>query len=238
LIAGAAVVFFATATSRPRSGLLLGVLLVTAALFLKGWRSRPERRGLVVWTAIGGVAILGAALTTVRPLRETLARFGEFSGRPGAVLTGGHFRPLQHRVAWLMVADRPWLGWGGGSYLYLSPLYVERVPALMQVLREQRQNHRPVFSHADGDWLEFIVEYGLTGAALLATVAVSWAAWTLKRIRRLGTEPLVLAAGAGVVLAQATIDPVLRSPAVLSALVAVAWLVVTMAHAEEATGGG
>jgi hypothetical protein len=234
LIACAVIVYAGTVTCRPRSGLLLGTLLVAGALALKGWRSGGERRRLVGWIAGAGAAALLIALVTVRPLRENVARFGEFARQPSAVFTGGNFRPLQHRVAWAMIADRPWLGWGGGSYLYLSPVYAPRVPELMQALQAQHQNHWPVFPHADGDWLEFLAEYGVLGAALPVTVAAAWAAWVLARIRRLGTVPAVLAAGVALVLAQAAIDPVLRNPAVLGALVVTGWLTVVFQQAEDA----
>jgi O-antigen ligase len=233
LIAAAVIVYAATVTSRPRSGLLLGTLLVVGALALKGWRARPERRRLVGWVASGGVIALGLAVVTVTPLRETVARFGELSDRPSALFTGGNFRPLQHRAGWLMVEERPWVGWGGGSYLYLSPVYSRRVPELMQVLRSQGQNHHPVFPHADGDWLEFLVEYGVLGTVLLATSVGAWAWWILARIRRLGTVASVFAAGGALVLAQGTIDPVLRNPAVLGAMIAAAWLAVVFQRMEE-----
>jgi O-antigen ligase len=214
---------------------LLGTVLVVGALGLKALRAKPEhRRRVVELSAAGGVALL-IALATVGPLRENVARFGEFAARPSAVFTGGNFRPLQHQVAWAMVRDRPWFGWGGGSYLYLSPAYAPRVPEMMHALRSQRQNHRPIFPHADGDWLEFIVEYGLVGAALLVTIAAGWLVWVLGRIRSLGTASLVMAAGVMLVLAQALIDPVLRNPAVLGALVAVAWIAVMLQSEREST---
>jgi O-antigen ligase len=233
LLGAIALVYAGTVTCRPRSGLLLGTVLVVAALALRGVRAKPEHRRRVAWFAVAAAGALALALTTVRPLRETVARFGEFSRQPSTVFTGGSFRPLQHRVAWAMVADQPWLGWGGGSYLYLSPVYAPRVPELMQALRNQRQNHRPVFPHADGDWLEFIVEYGVAGAALLVTIAVSWLVWMLGRIRLLGTSSLVMAAGVLLVLAQALIDPVLRNPVVLATLAATAWLAVMLQRERE-----
>jgi O-antigen ligase len=224
LLAVAVMVYAATVTCRPRSGLVLGTALVVGALVVKGWRARPERRRLVGWIAGAGALALGVALVTVRPLRENVARFGEFSGKPSAVLTGGNFRPIQHKVAWLMVGERPWLGWGGGSYLYLSPRHGRQVPELMQVMRDQRQNHWPVFPHADGDWLEFLVEYGVIGTALFLGVVLAWAWPLVSRIRRLGTPAAVLAGGVGLVVVQALIDPVLRNPAVLGAAAGAAWL--------------
>ncbi|OAM91280.1 O-antigen ligase family protein [Termitidicoccus mucosus] len=221
---GAAVtlVWLGVMSGRHRAGMVLGAMLAVAAVFL-AWRraANPAVKRRVVVAAAAGVAVMLAGILTVPAWRETAARFGEVAG-PRELVRGGSFRPLLHETAWLMSKDERLFGWGGGAYLYLFNEYSASVPDLAAAF-ERQGLHRVVFAHADSDWLEFLVEYGILGLAFLATPLVCWLGWLARRARRLPAATWMLTAGALAVFAQATLDPVFRNPVTLAALVIVFW---------------
>jgi O-antigen ligase len=115
-----------------------------------------------------------------------------------------------------MWQDQPAWGWGGGAYMYLFNTYQEQVPQLRaQIYREQPNLNRFYMVNADSDWVEFLVEYGVVGIALLCATVVSmasalwrWRAWSQGL-------PLFLGLGAVGIILHGYLDHVLRNPALL-----------------------
>jgi O-antigen ligase len=90
------------------------------------------------------------------------------------------------------------------------------VPQLRaQIYREQPNLNRFYMVSADSDWVEFLVEYGVVGVALLIAaagiLAVAWWRW------RGWTQnlPLFLGLGAVGIILHGYLDHVLRNPALL-----------------------
>lgn len=227
-----ALVWLGCVSGRHRSGILLGSALVGLALLQIWWRARARTRLKVALIGVCGAAVLAAGISVVPPLRETAERFAEFRAEPATILRGGNFRMLQHEVAWRMFDDARVFGWGGGCYLYLYNGYYRQVPELARELEAQGLN-RIVFPHADSDWAEFLAEYGIAGTSLFVAPLLCWLAWFLPRAKRTRAEVWLLAAGVACVLTQASIDPALRNPVVLSATAGAAWLAVKLHRARR-----
>lgn len=230
MLAAPAIVWLGCVSGRHRAGILLGTALVVFALLQIWWRARSRVRLKIAVLAVCGAAVLATGVSVAPPLRETFGRFAEFRDAPALLLRGGNFRTLQHEVAWGIFGDARAFGRGGGCYLYLFNEYYRRVPELAAELDAQKLN-RVVFPHADGDWQEFLAEYGIAGMALFVMPLMCWLAWLLPRWRRARAGVWMLAAGVACVLAQATIDPVFRNPVVLATTACAAWLAAQLHHA-------
>jgi O-antigen ligase len=170
---GVVVMFFLAASvplSTSRSCTILAVLLWGAA-FLH-WISRlvQKRRQFresialpvtgaliaVVLAAAGIWQIAGESITTrLAKTREQLDDMQE-RGDIGS-------RRLLYQDTWRMARDKPWFGWGMGSYPHVFTLY-----------NSQRSVDKlPVFYRdAHSDWLQAFAEHGIVGCALLTLCAL------------------------------------------------------------------
>lgn len=172
-----------------------------------GWRT------FLVAISVAGLLAFAVAKTGGR---KVVARFDEAAKNPIEFIQGGAHRAMLRQVACEMWQDRPIFGWGGGSYLYLFNGHQERVPELRrQIYQQQPTLNRFYMMSADSDWVEFLVEYGIAGVALLCTASVAflWICWR----RRRWTLPfaLFLSLGAMGLALHAYYDHILRNQALL-----------------------
>lgn len=203
------------ASIRSRAGLLCAAVLGAAWLFsqkrvlTQRWRSHRVVVSLVLIVlamAVGTAMWQTGGAGTVR-------RFGQEGDLIRTGLHGGKFRFLQHQFALEMFKDRPWFGWGAGSFLYNYAGYDARVPEMA--------SNRPVYSyyllspHADGDWYELLAECGVVGTLLFAGVWLPHLAlWWRRRIWR---DPGVFlpALAAVLVVGHGLVDSVFRNAGLL-----------------------
>jgi O-antigen ligase len=122
-----------------------------------------------------------------------------------------------------MAKDRPWFGWGIGSYGTVFMLYNQQVS----------NDRLPVFyESAHSDWLQAVAETGVTGTMML----VALAAIPLLSIRRalpLSAAPSYLLAGCGLILLYALIEFPFGSPAVMLAFGACFFTAVRWAEIDQ-----
>ena len=156
-------------------GLGAGVLTVLA---VGGWRAGPLRMALRV--LLGGLALaaLGVALWTWSPV---------FHARVAAALQGD-IRLVLWRDTWGMIRERPWTGFGPGSFRWVFPHYQAHFRHYMD----------PEYAH--NEYVHASAELGLPGLLLLLLPFVVAAVRLLARVRRTGhaRDALLIAAGLGV----------------------------------------
>jgi O-antigen ligase len=152
------------------------------AIFLFAWR-----RGLLpaarVWKTMALAAALSVALAAVVGWQVTLQKFRE--PEPYRVRRELLFSSLA------MTADRPWTGFGLGTWPSVYPAYA-------------RFDNGLAANHAHNDWAEWAVEGGLPFVALMAMLAI----WSVR-------PALDSLWGIGVlaVFAHSLVDYPLREPA-------------------------
>ena len=169
------VVIFLLAATAPLSGSRsctgLAVLLLGVTLLHTLWRALQKRRrmnesaaapilgaGVIVALALAGAWWLAedSIRTRVRLTREQIGAIRERGGL-GA-------RSMLYEDTWRMARDRPWAGWGMGSYPHVFTRYS----------RQTVVDRLPVFYRdAHSDWLQALAEHGVIGSLLLAATAVS-----------------------------------------------------------------
>lgn len=113
------------------------------------------------------------------------------------------------REAALQMQGDHWLrGVGAGGFRHLFPEYIRQKPLIYE-------GGRFFWEHAHNDWLEIPIELGLTGVLLIAA-GFSWMAWSWAKGGG-WRHPLALmvALGAGQVLAHAVMDFPFQNPAIL-----------------------
>lgn len=196
-----------------RAGLLLAAVLAVGGLGYAAWLAgrifEPADRArflaglaLLLLLAAGAVGALGG-----RAIRRefTAAAPGPGGCRLNLSLSG---RPIFLRAAWAMWQDHPWWGVGGHGFKYTVARYL---PAAQQAALQ-----RAGWANVHCDPLQWLVEFGLAGALLLAALAGALLR-PLARLRRGWYEPLPLlgACGLGALLVFSLIDLPLRCPALL-----------------------
>lgn len=208
---------------RSRFGLVFGFLLAGASC----WTFRGEwsrwRRSKGFWPTIAGVGLV-LLVGFSGYLGEGLKRMANEGGDWKYLPVGGKTRARLQHVSLLMWNERPWLGWGGGAYLYLFPVFHDKVPEIAQEAYGRQPSLGRFFCpHGDGDWAEFLAEYGCLGTGLLLLTMGVWLgdffryqAWR-DPVARIWALTLVVVAYHGLV------DHVLRNPAVFTL-----WLVMAI----------
>ena len=165
--------------------------------------------------AAAGVVALGFAFNAIGG-GKAVQRFAPALSSPLDFLQGGRFRVLIREVGTEIWSERPVWGWGGGSYMYLFNSHHQRVPDVARwTYGEQPTLNRFVSPTVNCDWIEFGVEYGAVGLALLVLAA----AWPLLACLRWGVRAQPAAAflivGVVGISVHAWFDYILRNPAIL-----------------------
>ena len=183
--------------------LLLLVLAPLAAYWFGFPGSSGSRRRIMLITG-GALALSAAAVLFVADLRPLLARVQAKATNYQA--TGFDDRAPLRRATWALATDggwtgRVWVGYGAGSYRWVSPPYQALQP---EMLREGKLRFRAL--HAHNDWLEMLAEVGVIG--LLPLLAFfGWLGRKLFRAFRPGhPETYPLALGLILLGLHATID--------------------------------
>ena len=190
-------------TAGAACGLALLVLAPVAAYWFGFPRSSGSRRRIMLITG-GALALSAAAVLFVADLRPLLARVQAKATNYQA--TGFDDRAPLRRATWALATDggwtgRVWVGYGAGSYRWVSPPYQALQP---EMLREGKLRFRAL--HAHNDWLEMLAEVGVIG--LLPLLAFfGWLGRKLFRAFRPGhPETYPLALGLILLGLHATID--------------------------------
>jgi O-antigen ligase len=126
-----------------------------------------------------------------------------------------------------MIADKPWLGHGGGSFRYLYFHYKKAYPEFVteydrwvrnpETGQMERRKITLWFQNAHVDFLEYLVEWGLLGS-VFPLLALLWLMWRgLRSIRGWDTGSITILYSVGLVFLGTAIEFHLRIPLVLLA---------------------
>jgi len=204
-----AVIFMAAAVplSGSRSCGALVLLLLLGAFLDWVRRLRQEGRALTRPTAAAALVLvvaLGGIFLLARPVIEQ--RAAETRGQLEQIRRQGGLgsRDQLYADTWRMARQKPWFGWGLGSYATVFQMFNQQVSVERWV---------PFYAQAHSDWLQWLAETGLIGTLFLALTA----AVPLAELRALG--PLrrltaYLLTGCAVVALYALVEFPLANPAV------------------------
>ena len=208
-------VFFLTVTiplSGSRSCSALAVLLLTFAL-IHGFRrvARHQHECGKSTTAATVALFLTAAVASgflfVLARHNIEARMADSQEQFAHMRAEGSIgaRAQLYRDTWHMACDRPWFGWGLGSYGTVFMRYNTQVSPADKL---------PVYyEDAHSDWLQLFAETGAIGISLFAFFLLL-PLIQLDRFRQISGLPRYLFAGCGLILAYAWLEFPFGNPAV------------------------
>ena len=154
-LGAAGLMMLALLFSRSRMGLAAG--LVPAGFLAVYFLAKARRRlASAILLAVPVVVLLYGAWIGLKPVGE---RF-RFLAQPGYLTTEG--RLTIWKDTWQLVKQKPWLGWGPGTF-----------PAVYPTVRTEPTEVRWMEAH--NDYLQFLCELGVTGLLLFAgPMAALW----------------------------------------------------------------
>jgi len=185
--------------------LIHGVVALARTCRQNGRRCVPTVGLLLLGAALGVGAIYKLGENTIdQRIATTRAQIADMRSQ-GDI---GQRRVL-YRDTLRMIADKPWFGWGLGSYERVFPLYNSTPRSPIDGL--------PIyFQEAHSDWLQVAAELGIAGLLLLAG-AVGWP--LLRLARSIGRHPASSYPlyGCTLVALYALVEFPLANPAVVAA---------------------
>ncbi len=218
LVAMVAILFALSLFVKPDFWLIAagGIILIGAGLWLtRLWQAWQKRRAALyaLPALVFMAALLAAVGTSVLLWRK---------GGGGESLEVNPLDPsLQVRYAIArtsaaMIKDEPILGWGPGSFRYVSPFYLRKNPSFTDPANPGYLLYTA--HYALSDWVQIPAEWGALGSGLFALMIGWWAhqAWRLRRV--LPGESWLIFGAVALVLLGAVFDYPLYNPAVLVTL--------------------
>ncbi len=213
VLVGCVVVLAGIVISGSRGGLVLGagIFAVGALALLRGvWREGGFSFGralpaalLLLLVAVGGACLFSAVKPqAVVRLLDTLPELQTDTRRQ------------LWQVTVKMIQEQPWLGYGAGSYRYISPGFFFREKMFVDDNALGGVGQRANYAHSD--WLQFPMEYGLLGASLLLGMLAYFLVKILTLSRWLGAPAELALVGAVGTLVHALFDFPLHNEAVLT----------------------
>ena len=214
-LAAVIAVFFLGVTiplSASRSCSAIAVLLLSAGL-LHGLRCvsryRREQQKSIIGpvTALILTIIIAAVVLFVLARQSIETRMIDTQGQLAHMRAEGRIdmRTQLYRDTWRMASDRPWFGWGLGSYGTVFSFYNTESSPIDKL---------PVYyEDAHSDWLQLFTETGVTGTALYL-IFILVPLFSLRRLTKISSLPRYLLAGCGLILLYAWIEFPFGNPAV------------------------
>ncbi len=186
-------IYIAAVFTGSRGAFLFGTLYLVALLAIilftqlfQGWRGLAVAFVLPLVLAAIAYAFWPQVSGVVQVLEDNLSRTErDMEG----LEAGTDVRIRIPQLVWEMVEDKPWTGWGGGSFRYYFPVYQYQYPELtysnyarvQERIMQGRRRIPPLqprtYHYAHTDTLQMAAEYGLPIVGLLllgGTLLLLW----------------------------------------------------------------
>ena len=197
-----------------RGGILFGGILTVsflALLVLFGLQSifhiRSFLLSLLPVVILGLGAILAVSYIDLDAIEERFGDIGE------TIETADQdARAISTKATWDMTQDRLALGWGGGSFRYIFPMYQRNYPEIYYAHYHRKKGWvgRRVCRYAHNDIVQFLAEYGVVGSSLILLTLV-WILFSAFRI--FSFSAFFLLVGFSISMSHAFFDFIFNSPA-------------------------
>ena len=192
---------------RAGTAMILGVGLIAVIHTLLQIRRRRRSYGESAKLPVAGLVVILAVVFGGSIYLGSDALNERLADTRGQLRTGMFTERVQlYSDTWRIAAERPWFGWGLGSY-----------EKTLQLIRprpvEERRQYEHSYVDAHSDWLQSLAEAGFIGTLLV----ILCGALPAKRCRaslRAGNIPAYLLGGCGLILLYAGVEFPFGNPAV------------------------
>ena len=220
------VIFAITAASiglaLSRGGILFGGILTVSFLVLLaifGLQSIFHLRSF--WLSIIPVVILGLGASLAVSCIDFDAIEERFGDIGETIETADQdARTISTQATWDMAQDRLALGWGGGSFRYIFPMYQRNYPEIYYGyvrLKHGQKVVRRMYRYAHNDIVQFLAEYGIVGSSLVL-LTLLWILFSAFRI--FSFAAFFMSVGFATSMSHAFFDFIFNSPAYWMAFLA------------------
>jgi O-antigen ligase len=219
------VIFAITAASiglaLSRGGILFGGILTVSFLFLLaifGLQSIFHLRSF--WLSITPVVILGLGASLAVSYIDFAAIEERFGDIGETIETADqNARAISTQATWEMAQDSLALGWGGGSFRYIFPMYQRNYPKIYYAYHYPKNGWqgRQIYHYAHNDVVQFVAEYGAVGSGLVL-LTLLWILFSAFRI--FSFAAFFMSVGFATSMSHAFLDFIFNSPAYWMAFLA------------------
>ena len=217
-----AIAYTSIALALSRGGIIFGGLMVGfffCALIIRWLCTLRTRKSLplIVLTAL----LFGSgSYTAFRyvDIEAIQVRFGDVEKT--IEMADRDSRAITTKMTWEMFQEKPWFGWGAGSWRYVFPSYQKNDPDIYYLRYDKKRGWvgRKIYYYAHNDIVQFLCEYGIVGCVFLLLVFAYWIGLQWFRISGNIFSVLMLQTGMVLVISHAAVDFILQSPAYWLAL--------------------
>ncbi len=204
-----------------RGGILFGGILTVSFMVLLaifGLQSIFHLRSF--WLSIIPVVILGLGASLAVSYIDFDAIEERFGDIGETIETADQdARTISTQATWEMTQDRLALGWGGGSFRYIFPMYQRNYPEIYYRYYHKKKGWmvRRMYRYAHNDIVQFIAEYGAVGSGLVL-LTLFWILFSAVRI--FSFSAFFLLVGFATSMSHAFLDFIFNSPAYWMAFLA------------------
>jgi O-antigen ligase len=216
------ILYTSIALALSRGGIIFGGLMAGCffcAVIVRWMQTSTMHKplALIVLTAL----LLGGGSYTVFRYIDTEAikkRFGDIEKT--IEMMDRDSRMITTKVTWEMFQEKPWFGWGAGSWRYVFPSYQKNYPEIYYLRYDEERGWigRKIYYYAHNDIVQFLCEYGIAGCSFLLLIFAYWIGFQWFRISGNTLSVWMLQIGIAVALSHAAVDFILQSPAYWLAL--------------------
>ncbi|WP_309396691.1 O-antigen ligase family protein [Cerasicoccus maritimus] len=153
------------------------VLLVFLILlpFAIRWREGFSKPALVVsGLLIAGVTGIGFWIARDFDFSQMAKKWADVQSGESVSLKS---RMLLSEMTWDMFEDKPWIGWGAGSFRYKYHYYALAYPEIYFIGKTHWKKYGELtmyYRQAHNDHFQFLAEYGVVGYGIMVLYCVSW----------------------------------------------------------------
>lgn len=167
------------------------IVFITPVAYFLGMPSKIgeySRRSSITLIAVLGLAFAILFSANFKKLEEkATTKVQQYS--KGGSDGRAPLRSSTYKMATESGTDRLWMGWGAGSYRWVSPYFQSQEKELQDA--KGKLAMRATYAHCD--WLQILAEWGIIGLVLVLSGVVWFFAWSVKTLRRGRPESIPLA---------------------------------------------
>lgn len=216
------ITYTSIALALSRGGIIFGSLTVGVFVCLASWHwvYSLKKRPPVLLMVLTALLLGGGGYTILRyiDVEAIKTRFGDIEKT--IEMADKDSRTITTKVTWEMFQERPWYGWGAGSWRYVFPCYQRNYPEIYYLYHHRKRGWvgRKIYYYAHNDIVQFPCEYGIVGCSFLLLIFVYWIGLQWFRLSGNVLSALMLQTGIFVGFGHAALDFILQNPAYWIAL--------------------